>query len=56
VRSGAFAVKGSGSFIVTAVGRESFAERLLGEARSFRHPRSPLERAVNRRYTRSSAW
>jgi cation-transporting P-type ATPase E len=48
VRSGAFAVEGSGSFTVTAVGRESFAERLVGEARSFRHPRSPLERAVNR--------
>jgi cation-transporting ATPase E len=48
VRSGAFAVEGSGAFIVTAVGKDSFAERLLGEARSFRHPRSPLERAVNR--------
>ena len=48
VRSGAFAVEGSGSFTVTAVGRDSFAERLVGEARSFRHPRSPLERAVNR--------
>jgi cation-transporting P-type ATPase E len=48
VRSGAFAVEGSGAFIVTAVGRDSFAERLLGEARSLRHPRSPLERAVNR--------
>jgi len=48
VRSGSFAVEGSGSFTVTAVGHESFAERLLGEARSFRHPRSPLERAVNR--------
>lgn len=48
VQSGAFAVEGSGSFTVTAVGRESFAERLVGEARSFRHPRSPLERAVNR--------
>jgi cation-transporting ATPase E len=48
VRSGGFAVEGSGSFTVTAVGRDSFAERLVGEARSFRHPRSPLERAVNR--------
>jgi cation-transporting ATPase E len=48
IRSGAFAVEGSGAFTVTAVGRDSFAERLLGEARSFRHPRSPLERAVNR--------
>jgi cation-transporting ATPase E len=48
IHSGAFAVEGSGSFTVTAVGRDSFAERLVGEARSFRHPRSPLERAVNR--------
>jgi cation-transporting ATPase E len=48
VRSGAFAVEGDGSFTVTAVGRDSFAERLVGQARSFRHPRSPLERAVNR--------
>jgi magnesium-transporting ATPase (P-type) len=48
VRSGAFAVEGSGAFTVTAVGRESFAGRLLGQARSFRHPRSPLERAINR--------
>ena len=48
IRSGAFAVEGSASFRVTAVGRDSFAERLVGQARSFRHPRSPLERAVNR--------
>ncbi|HME03453.1 MAG TPA: HAD-IC family P-type ATPase [Solirubrobacteraceae bacterium] len=48
VRSGAFAVEGAGSFTVTAVGRDSFAERLVGQARSFRHPRSPLERAINR--------
>jgi magnesium-transporting ATPase (P-type) len=48
LRSGAFAVEGSGRMVVTAVGGDSYAERLLGEARSFRHPRSPLERAVNR--------
>jgi magnesium-transporting ATPase (P-type) len=48
VRSGAFAVEGGGSFLVSAVGSDSFAERLLGQARSFRHPRSPLEQAVNR--------
>jgi cation-transporting P-type ATPase E len=30
------------------VGAESYAARLTGEARSFRHPRSPLELAVNR--------
>ena len=31
-----------------AVGVESYAERIAGEARAFRHPRSPLERAFNR--------
>ncbi|MDE3134028.1 MAG: HAD-IC family P-type ATPase [Acidobacteriota bacterium] len=48
IRSGAFVVEGSGDFRVEAVGAESFAMRVTGEARSFRHPRSPLERAVNR--------
>jgi cation-transporting ATPase E/undecaprenyl-diphosphatase len=33
---------------VTAVGQQSFAARVTGQARSFRHPRSPLERAINR--------
>ena len=36
------------SFVVSAVGDESYAERIAGEAREFRHPRSPLERAINR--------
>jgi P-type E1-E2 ATPase len=48
VRSGAFVVEGTGAYEVTAVGAASFAARITGEARSFRHPRSPLERAVNR--------
>jgi len=48
VRSGAFVVEGAGAFVVSAVGEESYAQRLLGEARAFRHPRSPLEQAVNR--------
>ncbi|MDQ2896547.1 MAG: HAD-IC family P-type ATPase [Actinomycetota bacterium] len=48
VRSGAFVAEGTGAYEVTAVGADSFAARLTGEARSFRHPRSPLERAVNR--------
>lgn len=48
VRSGAFVVEGTGAYAVDAVGSASFAARLTGEARSFRHPRSPLERAVNR--------
>ena len=48
VRSGSFAVEGIGEYVVTAVGADSYASRLTGEARSFRHPRSPLERALNR--------
>ncbi len=48
VRSGSFVVEGSGTFTVTAVGAESYAERLADVARTFRHPRSPLERALNR--------
>ncbi len=48
VRSGAFVVEGSGAFVVEAVGQDSFAARIVGEAKAFRHPRSPLEQAVNR--------
>jgi cation-transporting P-type ATPase E len=47
VRSGAFAVEGIGAYVVSAVGADSYASRITGEARSFRHPRSPLERALN---------
>jgi P-type E1-E2 ATPase len=48
VLSGSFAVEGTGVYRVSAVGEHSFASRVTGQARSFRHPRSPLERAVNR--------
>ncbi len=48
VRSGAFVVEGTCELLVGAVGADSFAERIAGQARSFRHPRSPLEQAVNR--------
>jgi cation-transporting P-type ATPase E len=48
VRSGSFVVEGVGEYLVSAVGPDSYAERLTGQARSFRHPRSPLERALNR--------
>jgi magnesium-transporting ATPase (P-type) len=48
VRSGAWVVEGAGSYEVGAVGHDSYAAKLLGDARSFRHPRSPLELAVNR--------
>ena len=41
-------VEGTGAYEVTAVGAASFAARVTGEARSFRHPRSPLEHDVNR--------
>jgi cation-transporting P-type ATPase E len=47
VRSGSFAVEGSGAYTVTAVGEDSYAAKVAGEARMFRHPRSPLERALN---------
>src|SRR5918999_657449 len=48
VRSGSFAVEGSGAYTVTKIGPESYAERIAGEARAFRHPRSPLERSLDR--------
>ncbi len=48
LRSGSFAVEGAGDYLATAVGATSYAARLAGEARSFRHPRSPLERSLNR--------
>jgi cation-transporting ATPase E len=47
VRSGSFAVEGTGAYEVTATGGDSYAVRITGEARSFRHPRSPLERQIN---------
>ncbi|MHB1242006.1 MAG: HAD-IC family P-type ATPase, partial [Gaiellaceae bacterium] len=48
VRSGSFAVEGTGAFVVSAAGASSYASRITGEARTFRHPRSPLERTLNR--------
>ena len=48
IRSGSFAVEGSAAYVVRAVGASSYAERLVGEAREFRHPLSPLEEAINR--------
>jgi cation-transporting P-type ATPase E len=47
VRSGSFVAEGIGEYVVTAVGEQSYASRIAGEARSFRHPRSPLERSLN---------
>ena len=48
VRSGLVRGRGGGRYVVTAVGTASYAERVAGEARTFRHPRSPLERSLNR--------
>ncbi len=48
VWSGTFAVEGNGAYAVTAVGPDSRAARLTETARAFRHPRSPLERAMDR--------
>ena len=48
VMSGSFVVEGVGSYRVTAVGPDSYAETIAGQARAFRHPRSPLEQALNR--------
>ena len=48
LRSGSFVAEGTGRYTVTAVGEESYAARVTGEARTFRHPRSPLERSMNR--------
>lgn len=48
VWSGTFAVEGAGSYAVSAVGPDSRAAQLTETARAFRHPRSPLERAMDR--------
>jgi len=48
VFSGSFAVEGEGVFEATAVGPDSRAARLAATARAFRHPRSPLEKAMDR--------
>jgi cation-transporting P-type ATPase E len=48
VLSGSFCISGSGHYVVDAVREESYAGRLAGEARAFRHPPSPLQREVNR--------
>ncbi len=46
--SGSFCISGSGSYVVDAVREESYAGRLAGEAKAFRHPPSPLQGEVNR--------
>jgi cation-transporting ATPase E len=46
--SGSFCISGSGHYLVDAVREESYAGRLAGEAKAFRHPPSPLQSEVNR--------
>jgi magnesium-transporting ATPase (P-type) len=46
--SGSFCVSGSGHYLVDAVREQSYAGKLAGEARAFRHPPSPLQNEVNR--------
>jgi cation-transporting P-type ATPase E len=48
VLSGAFCINGSGYYEVDAVREQSYAAKLAGEARAFRHPPSPLQLEVNR--------
>src|SRR5215203_4827559 len=48
VLSGSFGVSGSGHYVVDAVREESYAGKLAGEAKTFRHPPSPLQEEVNR--------
>jgi cation-transporting P-type ATPase E len=48
VLSGSFCISGSGYYKVDAVREESYAGQLAGEARTFRHPPSPLQLEVNR--------
>jgi len=48
VYSGSFVAEGSGAFVAEAVGPDSRAERVTTVARTFRHERSPLERAMDR--------
>jgi P-type E1-E2 ATPase len=45
--SGSFCLTGSGYYEVDAVREDSYAEQVAGEARTFRHPLSPLQDEVN---------
>src|SRR6188472_2579982 len=48
VLSGSFCLAGSGHYEVDAVHEQSHAEKVAGEARTFRHPPSLLQLEVNR--------
>ncbi len=53
--SGSFCITGSGYYEVDAVREDSYAEKIAGEARTFRHPPSPLQDEVNL-VLRASTW
>ncbi|MGZ8665652.1 MAG: cation-translocating P-type ATPase, partial [Solirubrobacterales bacterium] len=46
--SGSYCIAGSGYYQVDAVREQSYAGSIAGEARTFRHPPSPLQEEVNR--------
>jgi cation-transporting ATPase E len=46
--SGSFGIAGSGYYELDAVREQSHAAKIAGEARTFRHPPSPLQLEVNR--------
>ncbi len=46
--SGAFCISGSGYYVVDSVRERSYAGRVAGQAKEFRHPPSPLQEEVNR--------
>jgi cation-transporting P-type ATPase E len=53
--SGSFVITGSGYYEVDAVREDSYAEKVAGEARTFRHPPSPLQDEVNL-VLRATTW
>jgi cation-transporting ATPase E len=53
--SGSFCITGSGYYEVDAVREDSYAEKVAGEARTFRHPLSPLQDEVNL-VLKASTW
>src|ERR1700748_945243 len=54
VRSASSATSASGHYELEAVRERSYAGRLAGEAKAFRHPLSPLQEEVNRGITVST--
>ncbi|MFN8161253.1 MAG: HAD-IC family P-type ATPase, partial [Solirubrobacterales bacterium] len=46
--SGSYCISGAGEYVVDAVRENSYAGSIAGEARTFRHPPSPLQEEVNR--------